>query len=260
MEARWKIMLQGKRGLIVGLANANSIAWGIAEAAHKQGAELGFTYLNSAIEKRMRPLAESLKAGFIYPCDVNDEASLEALFAGIKEKWGKLDFVIHSVAFAQGEDLKGRFSETSREGFKIAMETSVYSLVALAQRAVPLMDEGGSLLTLSYFGSEKVVQNYNVMGVAKAALEASVRYLAADLGPNNIRVNAISSGAIKTLSARGIHGFTDMLHLTQERAPLKRCVTAQEVGEAAAFLVSDAACAITGEILHVDCGYNIIGM
>ena len=165
-------MLQGKRGLIVGLANANSIAWGIAEAAHKQGAELGFTYLNSAIEKRMRPLAESLKADFIYPCDVNDEASLEALFAGIKEKWGKLDFVIHSVAFAQGEDLKGRFSETSREGFKIAMETSVYSLVALAQRAVPLMDEGGSLLTLSYFGSEKVVQNYNVMGVAKAALEA----------------------------------------------------------------------------------------
>ena len=253
-------MLQGKRGLIVGLANANSIAWGIAEAAKKQGAELGFTYLNAAIEKRMRPLAESLEASYILPCDVNDEASLDALFQEIETKWGKLDFLVHSVAFAKGEDLMGRFVDTSRSGFLTAMETSVYSLVALSRRAAPLMTEGGSIISLSYFGSEKVVKNYNVMGVAKSALESSVRYLAADLGPQNIRVNAISAGAIKTLSARGIHGFTEMLHVTSERSPLKRCVSAAEVGQSAVFLLSQASSAITGEVLHVDCGYNIIGM
>lgn len=253
-------MLQGKRGLIVGLANKDSIAYGIAQAARKAGAELGFTYLNAAIEKRMRPLAEGLQAAFISPCDVNDDASLDALFNEIAEKWGKFDFVVHSVAFAQKEDLMGRFVDTSRAGFLTAMETSAYSLTALSRRALPLLNENGSILALTYFGSEKAVPNYNVMGVAKAALEASVRYLAADLGPETIRVNAISSGAVKTLSARGIHGFTDMLHIAQERSPLKRCVTTEEVGNSAVFLLSDCASAITGEVLHVDCGYNIMGM
>lgn len=253
-------MLQGKRGLIVGLANADSIAWGISKAAKEAGAELGFTYLNAAIEKRMRPLANSLEAAFIAPCDVNNDESLDLLFQEIKDKWGHLDFVVHSVAFAKKEDLMGRFLDTSRDGFLTAMETSAYSLTALAKRAQPLMDKGGSILALTYFGSEKVIPNYNVMGVAKAALEASVRYLAADLGPENIRVNAISSGAIKTLSARGIHGFTDMLHITQERAALKRCVSAEEVGKSSLFLLSDCASAVTGEVLHVDCGYSIMGM
>ena len=254
------MILQGKRGLIVGLANADSIAWGITQVAHQQGAQLGFTYLNAAIEKRMRPLAEGIGAAFIEPCDVNDEASLDALFQKIAQEWGGLDFLVHSVAFAQREDLMGRFCDTSRQGFLTALETSAYSLVALSRRAQPLMKEGGSIVTLSYYGAEKAVQNYNVMGVAKAALEASVRYLALDLGPQNIRVNAISAGAIKTLSARGIHGFSEMLHLTQERAPLKRCLSALEVGRSAAFLLSDQASAITGETLHVDCGYNIVGM
>lgn len=253
-------MLQGKRGLVVGLANSDSIAWGITQAVSKNGARLGFTYLNAAIEKRMRPLAESVNSEFISKCDLNSDEDLDALFAEIKERWGGLDFVIHSAAFANREDLMGRFSDTSRDGFKIALETSAYSLIALTKRAVPLMENGGSILTLSYFGAEKVVPNYNIMGVAKAALEASVRYLASDLGPQNIRVNAISSGAIKTLSARGIHGFTDMLHLTQERAPLKRCVNAAEVGQGAVFLLSDASSAITGEVMHIDCGYSIMGM
>lgn len=254
------MLLENKKGLIVGLANNYSIAWSIAQEAKKQGAELAFTYLNQAIEKRMRPLAQSLDSSLVLPCDVNDDAQVEALFDELKKTWGQLDFIVHSVAFAQREDLMGNFVNTSRSGFLTAMETSAFSLVALAKGAAPLMAQGGSILTLTYFGAEKVVKNYNVMGVAKAALEASVRYLASDLGPNGIRVNAISAGAIKTLSAKGIHGFSEMLGACAETAPLRRNVAPEEVGQAASFLLSPYSSGITGEVLHVDTGYNIMGM
>lgn len=254
------MLLEGKKGLIIGLANSYSIAWGISEEAHKQGAELGFTYLNAAIEKRMRPLAESLSSDFIYPCDVNNDQQLADLFAEVERRWGKLDFVVHSVAFAQKEDLMGRYIDTSRQGFLTALETSAYSMVAVAKAAAPYMNENGSMLTLSYFGAEKAVKNYNVMGVAKAALEASVRYLALDLGEQAVRINAISAGAIKTLSAKGIHGFSDILTHYQEKSPLHRNVTPTDVGQTACFLLSDFASAITGEVVHVDSGYNVVGL
>lgn len=254
------MLLQDKKGLVFGLANSHSIAWAIAQETRAQGAELGFTYLNEAIEKRMRPLAESLQASLVLPCDVASDEQIARVFEEVKRTWGKVDFLVHSIAFARKQDLEGRYVDTSREGFRIALDTSAFSLVALARAAAPLMKEGGSILTLSYYGAEKAVKNYNVMGVAKAALEASVRYLAADLGPEGIRVNAISAGAIKTLSAKGIRGFGEMLDTCAERTPLRRNVEPAEVGRAASFLLSEAASGITGETLHVDTGYNIMGM
>ena len=254
------MLLENKKGLVFGLANNYSIAWAIAQEAKAQGAELGFTYLNEAIEKRMRPLAESLGSPLILPCDVASDEQIAAVFDQVARTWGKLDFLVHSIAFARKEDLEGRYADTSREGFRIALETSAYSLVSLSRAAAPLMKEGGSILTLSYYGAEKAVKNYNVMGVAKAALEASVRYLAADLGPEGIRVNAVSAGAIKTLSAKGIRGFSEMLGVYAERTPLRRNVETSEVGKASVFLLSDSSSGITGEVLHVDTGYNILGM
>ncbi|MBQ7567913.1 enoyl-ACP reductase FabI [bacterium] len=252
-------MLHNKKGLIIGLANNSSIAWGIAQAAHREGAELGFTYLNDALAKRVTPLAQSLGSDLILPCDVNDDQQIDAMAAAIKERWGKLEFVVHAVAFAQRQDLQGNISATSREGFRIALETSAYSLIAVARALTPLMTEGGSMLTLTYYGSEKVVPNYNIMGIAKAALECSVRYLACELGEKNIRVNAISPGAIKTLSAKGIADFNSMLSASKERAPLHRNVTPSDVGELAAFLLSDRAASITGDIIYLDGGYNLLG-
>ncbi len=253
-------LLENKRGLVFGVANNMSIAWAIAQEAHRQGAELGFTYLNEALEKRMRPLAESLEASLILPCDANNDEELDAVFAEAGRKWGKLDFVLHAIAYAQREDLDGRFVDTSREGFRVALDTSAYSLVAMARRATPLMTEGGNLLTLTYYGSQKVVPNYNVMGVAKAALEASVRYLAADLGAQGIRVNALSAGAIKTLSAKGIRNLNEMLKVSAERSPLGRNVFVDEVARAGTFLLSDYASGITGDILYVDAGWHVLGM
>lgn len=252
-------MLHNKKGLIVGLANNSSIAWGIAQAAHREGAELAFTYLSDALLKRVDPLAKSLGSELILPCDVNDDRQIENLANTIKEKWGRLDFVVHAVAFAQRQDLQGKISETSREGFRVALETSAYSLIALAHALAPLMSDGGSFLTLTYYGSEKVVPNYNIMGIAKAALECSVRYLACELGEQNIRVNAISPGAIKTLSAKGIADFNSMLSATREKAPLHRNVSPDDVGELAAFLLSDRASAITGDVVYLDGGYNVLG-
>lgn len=254
-------LLAGKRAVVVGVANERSIAWGISQALHEAGARLAFTYVNEAIERRLRPLAEGIGSELILPCDVTDEAQIEAAFRQIGEAWGGIDILIHSVAFANREDLEGRFVDTSREGFMTALDISAYSLVALSRAAAPLMKEnGGSILTLTYYGAEKVVPNYNVMGVAKAALEASVRYLAADLGPDGIRVNAISAGAIKTLAASGIRGVKGMLSYTEEKAPLRRNVTQKEVGSTALFLCSDMSAGTTGEVLYVDAGYNIMGM
>jgi enoyl-[acyl-carrier protein] reductase I len=253
-------LLEGKKGLICGVANSYSIGWAIAQAAHEAGATLGFTYLNEAIEKRLRPLAESLGSDLILPCDVASDSQIDDLFRSVESRWGSLDFLVHSIAFARREDLEGEYLATSREGFRIALEISAYSLVSLARGAAPLMKEGGSLLTLTYYGSEKVIRNYNVMGVAKAALEASVRYLAADLGPRRVRVNALSAGAIKTLSAKGIRGFNDMLTVYAEKSPLRRNVDPSEVGRSAVFLLSDWASGITGEVLYVDSGYHILGL
>lgn len=253
-------MLKNKRGLIVGLANNSSIAWGIAQAAHREGAELAFTFQNTALEKRVRPLAQSLDSTLVLPCDVNDDSQLEALTQALAATWGKLDFVVHAVAYAPREDLQGTLSSTSREGFRIAMETSTYSLLALTKHFAPLMNEGGSFLTLTYYGAEKVVTNYNVMGLAKAALECAVRYLASELGEHQLRINAISPGAIKTLSAKGIADFNTMLSLSRERAPLHCNITPAEVGELAVFLLSERAARLTGEVIHLDGGYNVMGL
>ncbi len=254
--------LQGKRALILGLANDRSIAWGIAQALHAQGARLAFNFLGDALEKRVRPLAESLGADIIAPCDVTKDDQITSLFSGIKEKWGGLDILIHSVAFANKEDLQGRFVDTSREGFRLALDVSAYSLIATAREAEKLMpaDKGGTMITLTYYGSEKVIPGYNVMGVAKAALEASVRYLASDLGPKKIRVHSISAGPIKTLAAAGgIANFRDFLTTTEQKAPLRENVSPEDVGELAAFLCQDGARHMTGNLLYVDSGYNIIG-
>ncbi len=254
-------LMDGKRALILGVANDHSIAWAIARRFRQEGAELALTYPNQAIEKRLRPLAESLDSSLVLPCDVTRDEDIEALFASLRESWGELDAVVHAVAFAQRDELKGRFVDCSRQGFQIALDISAYSLVAIARHAEALLaGHRGSLLTLTYFGSEKVVPHYNVMGVAKAALEACVRYLSADLGPAGIRVNAISAGPVRTLSAAGITGFKSILHHYQERAPLRRNIAADEVGAAALYLCSDLASAVTGEILHVDAGYNIVGI
>lgn len=249
-----------KKVAVFGVANERSIAWGIAEAMHKQGAKLAFSYAGEVLEKRVRPLAESVNSDLVISCDVTKEDQVQAAFKQIADKWGTIDVLVHAIAFANREDLEGRFVDTSRDGFVTALEVSVYSLVALARAAAPLMTNGGSIVTLSYYGAEKVVPNYNVMGVAKAALEASVRYLAADLGPSNIRVNAISAGPIKTLAASGIRGFKSLLHIAEERAPLRRNVSQGDVGNAAIFLCSELGAGVTGEVMHVDSGYNILGM
>lgn len=251
-------MMSGKKGLILGLANKDSIAWGIAQALHDEGATLGFSYAGEILKKRVYPLIESINSPFIEECDVTDDAAIDRLFEQVEARWGTLDFMVHCIAFANKEELGGRFSDTSREGFRTALDISCYSLVALARRARAVMPNGGSILTLTYFGAEKVIPNYNVMGVAKAALEASVRYLAWDLGKDNIRVNAISAGPIKTLASSGISGFRKSLSIVRETAPLGQ-VTQTDVGDCARFLLSDGARKITGEVIYVDGGYNIMG-
>lgn len=251
-------LFSGKKGLIFGVANKNSIAWGIAQALHAEGAELGFSYAGEILKKRVEPLAESIGATFVEECDVTDDAAIDALFEKVAAHFGKLDFLVHSIAFAPSEELGGRFVDTSRNGFRIALDVSCYSLIALAKRARPLMIDGGAMVTMTYFGAEKVTPNYNVMGVAKAALEASVRYLAWDLGKDRIRVNAISAGPIKTLAASGVSGFRKSLSYVGQVAPMGN-VDQEDVGQAAVFLLSDHATRITGEVLYVDGGYNIMG-
>jgi len=253
-------ILAGKRGLIMGLANNRSIAWGIAQAARQQGAELAFTYQGDALRKRVEPLAKSLDGIVVGHCDVTDSASIDAVFAEVERQWGRLDFVVHAIAFSDKDELTGRYLDTTEGNFTKSLLISCYSFTAIAQRAEKLMGEGGSLLTLTYYGAEKWMPHYNVMGVAKAALEASVRYMAADLGPRGIRVNAISAGPIKTLAASGIGDFRYILKWNEYNSPLRRTVTIEEVGETAAFLVSDMARGMTGEILHVDAGYHVVGM
>lgn len=254
-------LYEGKRVLVFGLANERSIAWGITQAMHAAGAEFAFTYAGEVMEKRVRPLAESVDARLIVPCDVSDDAQVDAAFDAVAGTWDGFDVLIHCVAFANREDLEGSFTNTSRAGFLKALEISAYSLVHLTRKAVPLLEpRAGNVLTLSYYGAEKVVQNYNVMGVAKAALEASVRYLAADVGPAGIRVNAISAGPIKTLASSGVRGFKGILGQVEERAPLRRNVTQADVGNTALFLCSPLAGGITGEIVHVDAGFSILGL
>ncbi|GJL85245.1 MAG: enoyl-[acyl-carrier-protein] reductase [NADH] [Micavibrio sp.] len=252
--------LKGKRGLIMGVANERSIAWGIAEMAANSGAELAFTYQGDALEKRVRPLAEKVGSEIIVPCDVTDEKSIDHAFKNIENTWGQLDFVVHAIAFSDKNELDGLYLDTTRDNFLKTMDISVYSFTSVAQRAVPLMKEGGSLVTLTYYGAERVMPHYNVMGVAKAALEASVRYLAADLGGKNIRVNAISAGPIKTLAASGIGDFRYILKWNELNAPLKRNVTIEDVGRAGLFLLSDLGSGVTGEVMHVDAGYHTVGM
>jgi enoyl-[acyl-carrier protein] reductase I len=251
-------LMTGKRGIILGLANDMSIAWGIAQQLHKEGAELAFTYLNEALEKRVRPLAESLGSTLILPCDVASDEQIEAAFATLQKEWGTIDFVVHAVAFANRDDLKNPFSQTSRAGFSLAMDISAYSLVAVTRCAVPLMTNGGSIVTLTYLGATRAVPNYNVMGVAKAALEASTRYLAAELGEKGIRVNAISAGPIRTLAASGIANFKAKIGLMDENAPLRRTVTQDEVGKSALYFLSDLSSGVTGEIHFVDAGFNFV--
>jgi enoyl-[acyl-carrier protein] reductase I len=252
--------MRGKRGLVMGLANNRSIAWGIAKAARQAGAEIALTYQGEALERRVRPLAGELDALVVGECDVTNKESLDRVFAEIERVWGELDFVVHCIAFSDKDELTGRYVDTSEENFKTSLLISCYSFTAIAQRAEKLMKHGGSLLTLTYYGAEKWMPHYNVMGVAKAALEASVRYLAADLGEKNIRVNAISAGPIKTLAASGIGDFRYILKWNEYNSPLRRTVTIEEVGDSAVFLLSPMARGVTGEILHVDAGYHVVGM
>jgi enoyl-[acyl-carrier protein] reductase I len=252
-------VLAGKRGLIMGVANDKSIAWGIAQSAAREGAELAFSYQGDVLEKRVRPLAEQVGAEML-TCDVTDDASIDALFKALEKKWGKLDFVVHAIGFSNKDELKGEYLNTSRENFALTMDISVYSFTAVAQRAAPLMNEGGSLVTLTYQGAVKVVPNYNVMGVAKAALEASVLYLAADFGPKGVRVNGLSAGPVRTLAASGIGDFRTMLKWNELNAPLRRNVTIQDVGDACLYLISPWSNGVTGEIHYVDGGANINGM
>jgi len=252
--------MAGKKGLIMGVANDRSIAWGIAQQAAAHGAQVAFTYQGEALEKRVRPLAQSLKSELVLPCDVTDAASVDALFQSIKSSWGTLDFIVHAIAFSDKEQLKGRYINTTRENFLKTMDISCFSFTDICRQALPLMPNGGSLLTLSYFGAEKVIPHYNVMGVAKAALEASVRYLASDLGRDNIRVNAISAGPIKTLAASGIGDFRHIMRWNELNAPMHRNVTIEDVGKSGLYLLSDLATGVTGEVHYVDNGYNVIGM
>jgi enoyl-[acyl-carrier protein] reductase I len=252
--------MAGKRGLIMGVANNRSIAWGIAQAAARHGAELAFTYQGEALKKRVEPLAKEVGCKLVLPCDVTDAQSVDSVFAALEKEWGRLDFAVHAIAFSDKDQLSGLYLDTTAENFSKTLLISSYSFTAVAQRAQRLMAEGGSLLTLTYYGAEKWVPHYNVMGVAKAALEASVRYLAADLGRKNIRVNSVSAGPIKTLAASGVGDFRYLLKWSEYNSPLKRNVTIDEVGDAALFLLSDLSRAVTGENLHVDCGYHIVGM
>ena len=252
-------VMRGKRGLIMGLANNRSIAWGIAKAARQAGAEIALTYQGEPLERRVRPLAAELDAHVVGECDVNDAASIDAVFAEVEKLWGDLDFVVHCIAFSDKDELTGRYVDTSAANFNTSLAISCYSFTAVAQRAEKLMKNGGSLLTLTYYGAEKWMPHYNVMGVAKAALEASVRYLAADLGEKNIRVNAISAGPIKTLAASGIGDFRYILKWNEYNSPLRRTVTIEEVGDTAVYLLSDMGRGVTGEIHHVDAGYHIVG-
>lgn len=253
-------LMKGKRGLVMGVANNRSIAWGIAKALSDAGAEIALTYQGEALKKRVEPLAEQLGAIVAGHCDVTDAASIDEVFAHLEKTWGKLDFLVHAIAFSDKEELTGRYVDTTPGNFARTMDISVYSFTAVTQRAEKLMTDGGSVLTLTYYGAEKVMPHYNVMGVAKAALEASVKYLAADLGPQNIRVNAISAGPIKTLAASGIGDFRYILKWNEYNAPLRRTVTIEEVGDAALFLLSDLGRGVTGEVQHVDCGYHVVGM
>ena len=253
-------LMAGKRGLIMGVANDRSIAWGIARAAHSQGAELGFTFQGGALEKRVRPLAQSLGSDMVLPCDVASDEGIEEVFEEVDKRWGELDFLVHAIAYADKDELKGLYLNTSRDNFVRSLDISCYSFTAVSQRAVPLMRDGGSLLTLTYYGAERVMPHYNVMGVAKAALEASVRYLASDLGKDRVRVNAISAGPIKTLAASGIGDFRYILKWNEYNSPLKRNVSLDQVGGAAVYLLSDLSNGVTGEVHHVDSGYHVVGM
>ncbi len=253
-------LMTGKRGLIMGLANDKSIAWGIAESLHAEGADIGVTYVGDAMKKRVLPLAAQIDASIIEECDVGDPTSIAELMAVAKEKWDKIDFIVHAIGFSDKSELRGQYINTSRDNFLMTLDISAYSFTAILQAAQGLLAPGASCLTLTYYGAEKVMPNYNVMGVAKAALEASVRYLAEDLGRNNIRVNAISAGTIKTLAASGIGDFRKIMNWNETNSPLRRTVTQAEVGKSALYLLSDLGSGVTGEILHVDAGYHVIGM
>ncbi len=253
-------LMAGKRGLIMGVANDRSLAWGIAKAVAAQGAELAFTFQGDALAKRVRPLAAELGSKLVLDCDVTNTASMDAVFATLKQEWGQLDFLVHAIAYSDKEELKGRYVDTSPENFALSMNVSCYSFTALAKRAEPLMTNGGSLVTLTYYGAERVMPHYNVMGVAKAALEASVRYMAVDLGPKGIRVNAISAGPIKTLAASGIGDFRYILKWNELNSPLRRNVTIDQVGSAGLYLLSEMGSGVTGEVHHVDSGYHTVGM
>ena len=253
-------IMTGKRGLIMGVANERSIAWGIASAAAAQGAELAFTFQGDALRKRVEPLAASVGSEMVMECDVTDDASMDAVFAELEAKWGKIDFILHAIAYSDKEELKGKYVDTTRTNFDRTMDISVYSFTAIAARAAKLMSDGGSMLTLTYYGAERVMPHYNVMGVAKAALEASVRYLAVDLGGKNIRVNGLSAGPMKTLAASGIGDFRYILKWNEYNSPLKRNVTLEDVGGAGVYLLSDLSSGVSGETHHVDCGYHVVGM
>ena len=253
-------VMHGKKGLIMGVANDRSIAWGIAAKLAEQGAELAFTFQGEALQKRVTPLAASVRSDLVMPCDVTDEGSMDAVFSTLEQKWGTLDFVLHAIAYSDKEELKGGYVDTSRQNFQRTMDISVYSFTAVAKRAAAMMNDGGSMLTLTYYGAERVMPHYNVMGVAKAALEASIRYLAVDLGGRNIRVNGLSAGPMKTLAASGIGDFRYILKWNQYNSPLKRNVTLDDVGGAGMYLLSDLSSGVTGETHHVDCGYHVVGM
>ncbi|WP_417795757.1 enoyl-ACP reductase FabI [Terasakiella pusilla] len=253
-------IMAGKKGLIMGVANERSIAWGITKALQEQGAELAFTYQGDALLKRVQPLAESVGSDILLPCDVTDQASIDATFDALEEKWGEIDFILHGIAYSDKSELKGRYVDTTRDNFLTTMDISVFSFTAVAKRAAAMMNEGGAMVTLTYYGAERVTPHYNVMGVAKAALEASVRYLAEDLGKDKIRVNALSAGPMKTLAASGIGDFRYILKWNELNSPLRRNVTLDDVGGAGLYLLSKLSSGVTGETHHVDCGYHIVGM
>ena len=259
-ENHSKGIMQGKRGIVMGVANDRSIAWGIANAIAKQGAEIAFTYQGEALQKRVAPLAESVGSDIVIPCDVSNDEAIDKTFNLLKEKWNSIDFLVHAIAYSDKEELKGEYVDTTRENFYKTMDISVYSFTAVAQRAAAMMPNGGSMITLTYYGAEKVMPHYNVMGVAKAALESSVRYLAADLGDSKIRVNSLSAGPIKTLAASGIGDFRYILKWNQYNSPLRRNVTLDDVGGCGVYLLSDLSAGVTGETHHVDCGYHVVGM
>ena len=259
-ENHSKGIMYGKRGIVMGVANDRSIAWGIADAIAKQGAEIAFTYQGEALQKRVAPLAESVGSDIVIPCDVSSDEAIDKTFNSLKEKWNSIDFLVHAIAYSDKEELKGEYVDTTRENFYKTMDISVYSFTAVAQRAAAMMPNGGSMITLTYYGAEKVMPHYNVMGVAKAALESSVRYLAADLGESKIRVNSLSAGPIKTLAASGIGDFRYILKWNQYNSPLRRNVTLDDVGGCGVYLLSDLSAGVTGETHHVDCGYHVVGM